>query len=59
MKGLKVKPEDLVRIVREGLGDLFDRGVRDVLPRPRVNKGERKAGDARGDSRHIMESDFA
>jgi hypothetical protein len=30
MKALKVKPEDLVRVVPEGLGDLLDRGVRDV-----------------------------
>jgi hypothetical protein len=29
MKALKVKPEDLVPVVPEGLGDL-DRGVRDV-----------------------------
>jgi hypothetical protein len=30
MKALKVKPEDLVRVVPEDLGDLLDRGVRDV-----------------------------
>jgi hypothetical protein len=30
MKALKVKPEDLVPVVPEGLGDLLDRGVRDV-----------------------------
>jgi hypothetical protein len=30
MKSLKVKPEDLVPVVPEGLGDLLDRGVRDV-----------------------------
>jgi hypothetical protein len=30
MKGLKIKPEDLVRVVPEDLGDLLDRGVRDV-----------------------------
>jgi hypothetical protein len=30
MKGMKIKPEDLVRVVPERLGDLLDRGVRDV-----------------------------
>jgi hypothetical protein len=30
MNALKVKPEDLVRVVPEGLGDLLDRVVRDV-----------------------------
>jgi hypothetical protein len=30
MKALKVKPEDIVRVVPEDLDDLLDRGVRDV-----------------------------
>jgi hypothetical protein len=29
------------------------------VPRTRENKCERKAGDIRGDPRHIMDSDFA